>query len=96
MLCCETVCSPTTRCFKCQKFVAAVCKGKQRCGRCSGEHEYGKFAEGGKLKCCNCGGEHSSAYHGCEVSKRVAEVRRLKVAQGISYSEGVKAVSGDP
>lgn len=59
---------PPLRCFKCQKYghVAAVCRGKQKCGRCAGEHEYGKCEEGAKLKCCNCGGEHSSAYRGCE------------------------------
>lgn len=35
---------PLLRCFKCQQFghVAAVCKGKQRCGRCARDHEYGK------------------------------------------------------
>ncbi|KAL0153030.1 hypothetical protein M9458_051629, partial [Cirrhinus mrigala] len=32
---------PPIRCFKCQRYghVAAVCKGKQRCGKCSGEHD---------------------------------------------------------
>lgn len=55
---------PPLRCFKCQRFghVAAVCKGKQRCSKCSGEHEYGQCSENAKMKCCNCGGEHSSAY----------------------------------
>lgn len=88
---------PPLRCFKCQRFghVAAVCKGKQRCGKCSGEHEYGKCDEGTKLKCCNCGGKHSSAYRGWEVSKRQAEVQRVKVVQGISYAEAVKKVSGN-
>lgn len=88
---------PPIRCFKCQRYghVAAVCKGKQRCGKCSGEHEYGKCQEGTKLKCCNCGGEHSSAYRGCEVSKRQAEVQRIKVVQGISYAEAAKKVSGN-
>ncbi len=74
--------------------MAAVCKGKQRCGKCSGDHEYGKCEEGAKLKCCNCVGEHSSAYRGCEVSKRQAEVQRVKVVQGISYAEAAKTVSG--
>lgn len=88
---------PPLRCFKCQRFghVASVCKGKQTCGRCGGNHEYGKCAEGTKLKCCNCGGEHSSAYRGCEVSKRAAEVQRVKATQGISYAEAAKKVSGD-
>ncbi|XP_067281993.1 uncharacterized protein [Pseudorasbora parva] len=87
---------PPLRCFKCQRFghVAAVCKGKQRCGKCGGEHEYGKCQEGTKLKCCNCGGEHSSAYRGCEVSKRQAEVQRVKAVQGISYAEAARKVPG--
>ena len=80
---------PPQRCFKCQRFghVAAVCKGKQRCGRCSGDHEYGKCEEGAKLKCCNCGGKHSSAYRGCEVSNKAEVVQRVRVAQG--YAEAV-------
>ncbi len=85
---------PPLRCFKCQKYghVAAVCKGKQRCGRCAGEHEYGKCEEGAKLKCCNCGGEHTSAYRGCEMSKKAAEVQRVKISQGISYAEAVRKI----
>lgn len=85
---------PPLRCYKCQRFghIAAFCKGKQRCGKCSGEHEYGKCEEGAKLKCCNCGGDHSSAYRGCEVSKRQAEVQRVKAVQGISYAEALKKV----
>lgn len=88
---------PPLRCFKCQRFghVAAVCKGKERCSRCGGEHEYGKCAEGAKLKCCNCGGEHSSAYRGCEASKKAEEVQRIKVNHGVSYAEAVKVVSGN-
>ncbi len=58
---------PPLRCFKCQKYghVAAICKGKQRCGRCAGKHKYEKCQEGAKLKHYNCEGEHSSAYRGC-------------------------------
>lgn len=31
---------PPLRCYKCQRYghVAAVCKGKQRCPKCGGEH----------------------------------------------------------
>lgn len=85
---------PPLRCFKCQRYghVAAVCKGKQRCSKCSGEHEYGQCTEDAKLKCCNCGGEHSSAYRGCEVSKRMQEVQRVKVTRGVSYAEAARAV----
>ena len=88
---------PPLRCFKCQRFghVVAVCKGKQRCGRCGGDHEYGKCEEGAKLQCCNCGGDNSSAYRGCEVSKKAEEVQRVRVAQGIGYAEAVKKVSSN-
>lgn len=44
------------------------------------------------MKCCNCGGEHSAAYRGCEVSKRMQEVQRVKVTQGVSYAEAVRSV----
>lgn len=81
---------PPLRCFKCQKHghVAAVCKGKLRCGRCA-EHEDGKCERGAKLECCNCGGERTSAYRGCEVSKRAAEVQRVKMSKGITSAEAV-------
>ena len=88
----------SVRCFKCQKcgHVAAVCKGRQRCGKCSGEHEYGKCERGAKRKCCNCRGEHSSASRGCEVSKRAAEIQQVKVPQGITYAEAAKKVVVQP
>lgn len=35
------------RCYKCQRYghIAKVGKGKQRCGKCGGEHEYGECGE---------------------------------------------------
>ena len=50
---------------------------------------------GAKLKCCNCEREHSSAYRGCEVSKKAEEVQQVRVAQGIVYAEAVKKVSAN-
>jgi len=43
------------RCFKCQRMghTAGQCKGKQRCTRCGGEHEYGKCGQDTKVKGCN-------------------------------------------
>lgn len=63
---------PPTRCFKCQRYghVAAACRGKIRCAKCGGEHEYGKCKEGSKIICCNCGREHRAAYKGCEAHKK--------------------------
>lgn len=87
---------PPPRCIKCQTYGhAAICKGKPRCGRYAGEHEYGECGEGVELKCCNCGGQHSSVYRGCESSKRAVEVQRVKALQGITYAEAVKKVSGE-
>lgn len=85
---------PPLRCFKCQRYghVAAVCNGKTRCSKCGGEHKYGECAQGATQKCCNCGGNHSAAYGGCEVFKRMREVQRIKVEQGMSYAEAVKRV----
>lgn len=49
------------RCFKCQRFghVATQCRGKIRCAKRGGEHEYDKCTNKTELKCCNCGGQHS-------------------------------------
>lgn len=49
---------PPMRCFKCQRYghVAANCNGKERCGKCGGNHQYGQCEEGAVRKCCNCGG----------------------------------------
>lgn len=86
--------APPIRCYKCQRYghVAAICKGKQRCGKCEGEHQYGECSDKDKLKCCNCGGEHSAGYGGCEARKKAAEVQKVKVATGISYAEAIKRV----
>lgn len=37
--------------------MSAVCRGKQRCVRCEGEHDYSKCEQEISPK-CNCGGEH--------------------------------------
>lgn len=86
--------APPLRCFKCQRYghVAAICKGRQRCGKCAGEHQYGECGENVKLQCCNCGGEHSSAYGGCEVRKRAIKVQNVKMTEGISYADAIKRV----
>lgn len=45
-------------------------QGKQRCGRCGGDHEFVNFAEGAKLKSCNCGeGAQERSY--AEAAKKV-------------------------
>lgn len=83
---------PPLRCHKCQRYghTAHVCKGKQRCGRCGGDHAYGEGGSNVTIKRCNCGGNHTAAYRGCEVWKKAVEVQKVKSNQKITYPEAVK------
>lgn len=85
------------RCFKCQRMGHTVlqCKGKMRCAKCGGEHEYGKCVEGTKIRCCNCGGEHSAAFGGCPVQQQAREAQKYKVLNQVSYADALKKVKGD-
>lgn len=87
---------PPLRCYKCQRYghIAAVCKGKQRCPKCGGEHRFEECRENMQDKCCNCGGPHRVTYGGCEVRKRAVEIQQVKTVSNISYSEAVKKVQG--
>lgn len=70
--------------------IAAGCKGKQKRGKCGGDHEYGKCEVGTQPKCANCGGAHSVACGGCEERKKAVEVRKLRVSNGLFFAEAVK------
>lgn len=87
---------PPLRCFKCQRMghTASVCKGKMRCAKCGGEHDYGKCEEGAEIKCCNCGGRHSAAYAGCPVQQEAREVQKIKTVQHLTYAEATRKVKG--
>lgn len=71
-----------------------MCKGKQRCPKCGGEHRFEECRENMQDKCCNCGGPHRVTYGGCEVRKRAVEIQQVKTVSNISYSEAVKKVQG--
>lgn len=88
---------PPLRCFKCQRFghVAAVCRGKQRCLKCGGDHKIEDCAVTSKEKCCNCGGDHRVTYPGCETRKRAVAVQQIKTTQNISYAEAVKKLQSE-
>ncbi len=69
-----------------------LCRGKIRCAKCGGEHEYDKCTNKTELKCCNCGGQHSAPHGGCEKQKEAREVQKYKIMHQVSYSEAVKKV----
>lgn len=87
---------PPLRCYKCQRYghIAAVCRGKQRCPKCGGDHKYEECGENVQDKCCNCGGQHRVSFGGCEVRKKAIEVEKTKTSNNISYAEAVKRVEG--
>lgn len=85
---------PPLRCYRCQRYghIAAVCKGKQRCPKCGGDHRFENCEENAQDKCCNCGGQHRVTYNGCNVRKRAVEIEQVKVVNNISYAEAIKKV----
>lgn len=79
---------PPLCCCKCQRYghIAAVCKGKQRCPKCGGEHRVEECKDNVQDKCCNCGGQHRVTYEGYEVRKRAVEIQQVKTVNNISYA----------
>lgn len=86
--------SPPLRCYKCQMYghVAGVCTGKQRCTRCSGDHEYRKFGQGVKLKCCNCGEERSTGCGRCKLRKKAADIQNVRIMERVLNAEALQKV----
>lgn len=82
------------RCYKCQRYghIAKVCRGKQRCGKCGGDHEYGQCGDSVVRKCCNCGGDHTAAYGGCPVRKKAVAVQQVRSSRNLSYADAVNVV----
>ena len=68
-----------------------VCRGKQRCPKCGGDHRFEDYRDNEEDNCCNCGGKHRVSYSGCEVRKSAVEIQKVK-AVNIIYAEAVKRV----
>lgn len=64
-----SICETSNEMFQLPKTGTFV-KGKKRCCKCGGDHEYGQCGEEMDPKCCNCEGPHSAAYLGCEGQKK--------------------------
>lgn len=84
---------PLIRYYKCQRcgHIEKVCKGKRRCGKCGGEHEYVECGDSGERK-CNCGGDHTAAYGGCPVRKKAIAIQQARTSRIRSYADAVKTV----
>lgn len=69
---------PPLRCYKWQRYghIAVVCKEKQKCLKCGGEHRFEKCGDNVLDKCSNCGGQHRLSFRSCEVRKKA--VRRVQ------------------
>lgn len=68
-----------------------MCKRKERCPKCGGEHRYNEY-DSIQDKCCNCDGQHRVTYRGCAVRRAAVEVEQVKAVQNISYAEAFKKV----
>ena len=80
------------RCYKCQRYITAVCKGKQKCPKCGGDYRVKHCRNNVQHKCCNCGGQRRITYGDCEVRKTAVEIEQVKAVDNISYEEAVKRV----
>jgi hypothetical protein len=66
-----------TQCYKCQRFghKAGFCRGKERCGKCSGENHTTKDCTNSIPRCVNCGEDHPAWHPDCP--RRSEESERL-------------------
>lgn len=85
---------PPLRCFKCQRFghVAAVCRGKRRCGKCEEDHDFKDCK--GHVKFCNCGGSHKAGFRGCPHTEKAELVQKVRNENQISYAEALRRIQG--
>ena len=84
---------PVPRCYKCQLFghIKANCKGKLRCVRCGGEHEFEECASKDNPKCLRCGENHSAAFQGCKHYIEAKQIQKIKLEGNLTYAQATKA-----
>lgn len=70
-----------------------VCKGKQRCAKCGGDHRFEDWEDNLQTKCCNCGDQLNVTHGVCEVRNSAVEIQQVNT-DNISYAKAVKSVEG--
>lgn len=78
----QTYISPLIQCFKCFKFnhSAKVCRSKQMCSYCAGDHHY-KECVSDILVCINCGGGHLAVSRDCPIKRKKIELKRADISK---------------
>lgn len=85
----NTYVPPVMQCYRCMKFnhTAKVCKNKQICSVCSGEHQYKDCPNEENIKCSNCGGAHLAISKLCPVKMQRIERQKQSIQ---SYANVIK------
>ncbi|XP_063960650.1 uncharacterized protein LOC129267840 [Lytechinus pictus] len=83
---------PVPRCHKCQLFghMKENCKGKLRCVRCGGEHDFEECTQKENRKCFRCGDKHSPAYQGCKIYIEAKQIQKVKLKENITYAQATR------
>lgn len=83
----QTYISPLIQCFKCFKFnhSAKVCRSKQMCSYCAGDHHY-KECVSDILVCINCGGGHLAVSRDCPIKKKKIELKRSEIPKNSTFA----------
>lgn len=86
----ETYVSPVMQCFKCLRYghSSKLCRGKQRCRECGGEHEGNCIAGVYCIYCKNH--SHNSTSKTCPKRKQQENIKKIMATKNISFKEAEK------
>lgn len=75
-------------CFKCLSYghTKVRCPGEEKCHNCAEKHDTSDICNR-PVNCNNCQGNHPSTSRSCPVYRKEAEIIRIKIDEGLSYSE---------
>ena len=75
------------QCFKCQGYghIATLCKKRETCGHCAGEHPTKECPNPEKPKCTNCGKNHPTWDSRCQV--RIGQREKTRARRAIDIAK---------